>query len=89
MLPHVRRSYCAKCTHAEPGVSGLGFIMSNRDIGERLLSVYGLQSGATPLYIAADNGRTEVVEALLKSGAAVDYPEEVLFVLCSGKAARF
>ena len=63
--------------------------MSNRDIGERLLSVYGLQSGATPLYIAAQNGRTEVVEALFKSGAAVDKSTKVLFVLCSAKAARF
>ena len=51
--------------------------------------MYGLQSGATSLYIAAENGRTEVVEVLLKSGAAVDKSKKVLFVLCSVKAARF
>lgn len=36
-----------------------------------------MQDGCTPLYAVAQNGHTEVVEMLIKSGAAVNATSEV------------
>ena len=41
------------------------------------------QDGATPLYIAAQEGHTESITALLQGGAAVDAKREVRGALLS------
>ena len=42
-----------------------------------LLLVAPLQDGSTPLYVAAQNGHTEVVAALVAAGASIDLANEV------------
>ena len=41
------------------------------------------QDGATPLYVAAQNGHTESITLLLQGGAAVDAKREVRGALLS------
>ena len=42
-----------------------------------LLSTFVLQDGCTLLYVAAQEGKTEVAHVLLQAGADVDRPAEV------------
>ena len=42
-----------------------------------------MQNGATPLYIAAQNGRLETCRELLERGASVDLPLKVRTTLIS------
>ena len=39
-----------------------------------------MQDGATPLYIASQEGHTSVVSLLLDKGAAVDLPDKVTMI---------
>jgi hypothetical protein len=43
--------------------------------------VWGVQGGATPLHVAAADGRTAIVEALLAAGAEVKGQDEVCTAL--------
>ena len=46
------------------------------------LTLYFIQSGQTPLYIACANGHDKVVQALLHHGVQVDIPYKVSDISC-------
>ena len=53
--------------------------MSGQECLLSSLSLYILQNGASPLYVASQNGHTDIVDVLVKAGADVHQAFDVIF----------
>ena len=73
VLPHTVRPPCAPTFPPLPAPACFSVLW----LLSLLLLVAPLQDGATPLYVAAQNGHTEVVAALVAAGASLNQAMKV------------